>query len=89
MAWIRKFLVNQRDSLMRGTKRKCLPRNDPPKRPVTNRSSPFFPPAREIQRPFSTKPVTPTEMTAGPRVALVSPPTMPTSKRDAARCNPR
>ena len=41
--------TNACDSRRRGTKRACLPlRNDPPRRPVTNRTSPVRTPLRFV-----------------------------------------
>ncbi len=88
MAWIRKFAVNHRDSAIRGTKLRCRPRKDPPRRPVTNRSSPALPPPREIHRRGSTYPKTATDRDNGPGVLLVSPPTICTPKRAAAAVRP-
>src|SRR5437762_2559163 len=78
IAWTRKFFVNQRDSLILGKNRRCLPRIDPPRRPVTKRSSPALPPARETHRPLSTQPATLLPTAAVPRELLAAPLTAPT-----------
>src|SRR3972149_5162732 len=79
MAWILKFLFKISPSFNRGSKRRCLPRSDPPSVPVTRIISPTLAPERLIGFNPASLPSMVTLIHKGLSPLIISPPTIPIS----------